>query len=282
MGAVAEAFGVAWDACGAVDEAITWYERAVAADDASASLRAPEQLGNLRARRAWAQVATLDLKDAGAVAAARQAITEALRSLQTLAALSPTVERHSLCGSAWKRLSMLETRVGDPEAANASLTMAIEAYRAAEVLALATRAADLHYPALNRIVLEVARGETSAPKDADLQRVARSLAAKVGQDPDFWSLAGQVELQLYARVARGELARGVDALLQQFEQLHQRVPFARMWSSVADQADFCLGRRSQGAPVAEQKAMQELCERLRSYAGPAATDGRGAAADRPS
>ena len=50
-GAVAEAFGVAYGEVGDLDNAIRWYSRAVSAEDGGVSLRASEQLGNLRARR---------------------------------------------------------------------------------------------------------------------------------------------------------------------------------------------------------------------------------------
>jgi len=51
-GAVAEAFGAAYGEINKFDDAIRWYSRAVAAQDGTASLRASEQLANLRARRA--------------------------------------------------------------------------------------------------------------------------------------------------------------------------------------------------------------------------------------
>ncbi len=52
MGAVAESFGLAWAETKATAEAIEWYRRALAANDGSASIKAAEQLGNLRARLA--------------------------------------------------------------------------------------------------------------------------------------------------------------------------------------------------------------------------------------
>ncbi len=53
-GAVAEAFGYAWNAAGDRGTAIGWYQRAVAAPDGTASFKAMEQLGNLRVREAEA------------------------------------------------------------------------------------------------------------------------------------------------------------------------------------------------------------------------------------
>ncbi len=52
IGAVAEAFGLAYAECGDIDTAIDWYRRAISANDGSASLKAAEQLCNQLARRA--------------------------------------------------------------------------------------------------------------------------------------------------------------------------------------------------------------------------------------
>ena len=56
MGAVAEAFGVAWAAARDIERALHWYRRAVAANDGSASVKANEQLANLGARQAWTRL----------------------------------------------------------------------------------------------------------------------------------------------------------------------------------------------------------------------------------
>ena len=56
LGTVAEAFANAYVAAGNIEKAIAWYERAIAAPDGQASLRAVEQLGNLKVRLAWNSV----------------------------------------------------------------------------------------------------------------------------------------------------------------------------------------------------------------------------------
>ena len=55
-GAVAEAFGAAYFAAGAMEQALHWYQRAVEATDGRASMRAAEQLSNARCRLAWENV----------------------------------------------------------------------------------------------------------------------------------------------------------------------------------------------------------------------------------
>ena len=55
-GAVAEAFGAAYFAAGAMENALRWYQRAVEATDGRASMTAAEQLSNAHCRLAWENV----------------------------------------------------------------------------------------------------------------------------------------------------------------------------------------------------------------------------------
>ena len=52
-GSVAELFGEAFVEAGAVESGMHWYERAVAAPDGKASMKAAEQLANVRGRLGW-------------------------------------------------------------------------------------------------------------------------------------------------------------------------------------------------------------------------------------
>ena len=65
-GAVAELFGHAFVEADDVEAGIAWYERAIAAEDGTASIHAAEQLANGRSRMAWEIVDTaLRLRGAG-------------------------------------------------------------------------------------------------------------------------------------------------------------------------------------------------------------------------
>jgi CHAT domain-containing protein len=272
MGAVAEAFAVAYFEAGDRDAAITWYQRALASNDGSASMKAQEKLGNLRARRGWDWARTSKATDAAAPALvkARDEILAALKALQGLASLQPTVARESLCGSAWKRLALLERQAGDDKGFESSLTMASQAYARAEDLALAQQDPRLFYPALNRMALQfVLQARDPAWKGFVPERTAhirRSLLARVASQPDFESHVGLIEIDLYEALARRQLVPRQAALLDALEHLHDRAPSSGLWSSVADQSELVLSAYQRHATAAERACAQTLSERLRALA----------------
>ena len=153
-GNVAEAFGRAWAEVGFPVPAITWYQRAVAASDGAASMKASEQLGNLRARvalemveKADAQVRRIETKGKRGAAddldaarktrqrfltKARKELDEARSLLEPLADRWPSIERLSLCGSIWKRRAMIERIAGDSKAEDDALARMKVWYERAE------------------------------------------------------------------------------------------------------------------------------------------------------
>lgn len=284
MGAVAEAYGVAWAAARDIDRALHWYRRAVAANDGSASVKANEQLANLGARQAWTRLQ--NAINQGAKPAAVQALTlqsraeivEAVRVLDALVALSPTVERESLLGSTWKRLVRLEG-VAAGGAPSATQALAVEQaighmaahYRRAEALALQTGQSDLFYPALNLVAAELLARATdqrwSGFEPARLQRVRQSLERKRREDPDFWSVVGLPELSVYEALASHTLAQHLPAVLASFDDMHQRAGTPWMWASVADQLAFVVAHL-RGMSATDRQAADELLDVLRSYAAP--------------
>lgn len=276
MGAVAEAFGVAYSEAKAFEPAVAWFARAVAANDGSASMRATEQWLNLRARLA------LDRAQADAGAAAGAELDEVLQQLAMLARLQPTIERHSLCGSAWKRLAMLEARQAQaaPDAAAARQHAAAAArarreaaasYEQAERLAVQGRHPDLFYPALNRMATALA---AHAPGDAAwagfdaevVARVRQSLLERVERDPDFWSMVGAIEVDAFEAVAAGRLGADLEALLVRARDLQQRVAAPRSWASVADTADYALAAWGAAATAGEKAAVERWRATLRGWA----------------
>lgn len=297
VGEVAEAFAVAWDAAGDRAAAIAWYERAVAANDGTASLKATEQLGNLSVRQAWQRVenasrrlhalqAELTGADertrerrAGeteeaqqqlnvAIDQSRQAIQSALAQLEQLANMQPTVERLSLCGSAYKRLAMIEREAADDAQGKLALEEMLAACTKAEALAKATNASNFYYPALNRMAAAIAQGGDD-PRQATLDPQSVALATQQllsinRDDPDFWSVVGLNELRLYETLAQGELRGSLGLLIGAYTDLYTRMPGAQDWSSVIDQLRFVLHGVLRGGDDEERRAAQDLMDSVRS------------------
>ncbi|HWH84014.1 MAG TPA: CHAT domain-containing protein [Burkholderiaceae bacterium] len=261
MGAIAEAFGVAYAGAGAVDQSIEWLQAALDAQDASASFRAAEQLGNQLVRRA------AKLKDA---AAARAGIRAGIARLEKLAAVQSTIERENLLGSAYKRLTMVESDAKRAAEAQAALAASVKHYGAAEAMARKAGADNLHYPAKNGIGAELRAAFLAgrAPVlDADrLKVVSDSLDHAAITRPDFWSVVGQTELQMLAALAQGRLAAAEPALTAALRELKARVPALRMWDSVLNEARFTLEPYLGVASAADKRAAQKLLDELGAMA----------------
>ncbi len=276
MGAVAEAFGFACAECKDASSAISWYRRAMDAEDGSASMKAHEQWGNLMARRGGA---VLNKPQASLAdrAKARKDIQAGLDSLEGLAKLQPTLERHSLCGSAHKRLAQLD----DAAAAGAKngnkprsghWQKAADAYRAAEQRARQMPQSNLFYPLHNRLTLEwlARRDDSTWPgfSATDLQAMQASLKRKNSTDPDFWSMVGQAEFDMLLAVQTGQLALQQSVLRTAFERLRARANAGWAWASVADQADLVLKAYEKlSKDDAEKDAAKILQKLLRGFAG---------------
>ncbi len=261
MGAVAEAFGLAYAEAKDSDKAIEWYRVAVNASDASASFRAAEQLGNELARRGE----KLDDETA-----ARNMIEEGILQLDRLVALRPTLERQSLLGSAYKRLVLIETRAGRDVASLKALKKMVAHYAAAEALARKQQADNLYYPAKNGISAELRLAflHRRAPLLAEdrLSAVRESLAKAAASKPDFWSVAGQTELGLLEAQALGCLASAGPALMDAFRELKARVSATSCWDSVYTEARFTLEPYQAVASAGEQRAAVEMLKCLKALA----------------
>jgi tetratricopeptide (TPR) repeat protein len=268
-GELAEAFGHAWAKAGKYPEAITWYERARVMPDGTASLVAVEQLANLKVRQAWKSVEE-KLEDEAARNQARKEIAEATRLLDNLLAVGPTIERESIYGSAYKRLAMIDGAAGDAVKEARAIKQMNAHYRAAEELALAalkidpTAAVNLFYPAMNRLAADVALGEQAAMDPSRLDAIRKSMASVA---PDFYSVVGQTELNVYASILAGTFAKDAKGLVEEFGEHHGRVMAAKMWGSVYENATFVLGKYRQRADAAEHKALDAMLPALARFAG---------------
>jgi len=273
MGAVAEAFGLAYADARDVDKAIDWYRTAVHADDGSASFKAAEELGNQLARRGESNPDTTE---------GRRDVEEAIARLEKLVEIQPTVEREALLGSAYKRLVMIESRADAPARGARSRSQAtagdrLAALRAmalhygnAERLAREANADNLYYPAKNGISAEIRLAfleRRPAELAVDRMRaVQESLARAASQSPDFWSVVGLIELRVLEAVAAQRLADTSGALIAEFSDLKARVPARAMWDSVHSEARFTLEPYLGIASAAEKRAAAALLAALAEMA----------------
>ena len=270
MGAVAEAFGLAYADARDVDKAIDWYRTAVHADDGSASFKAAEELGNQLARRGESNPDP---------AAGRRDVEEAIARLGKLVEIQPTVEREALLGSAYKRLVMIESRADSSapspsQAAAGDRLVALRAmvlhYGNAERLAREANADNLYYPAKNGISAEIRLAfleRRPAELAVDRMRaVQESLARAASQSPDFWSVVGLIELRVLEAVAAQQLADTSSALIAEFSDLKARVPARGMWDSVHSEARFTLEPYLGIAGAAEKRAAMALLDALAEMA----------------
>jgi hypothetical protein len=263
MGAVAEAFGLACAEARDLDAAIAWYARASACNDGSASMRAAEQAANARVRRAWERALAGAPADR---AVGRAEIGQTLVQIDALLALHPTPDRHSLRGSAWKRLAMLDTLDGRSQ--RRSLAQATSAYRAA--VDAAGDGGGGFRPAINLLSAAVAShaGSTSAlVLDPEVvQQLRASLRRQLDEEPDFWSMVGVIELDLIEALAAGRLAGAAADLRPRLADLHSRVPAPQMWASVADNTRFMLAPWAARQRSAAAAAARALLAQLDGYA----------------
>ena len=252
MGAVAEAFGVAYAAAGAFDPAINWFRKALQSKDSSASIKANEHLGNLLARQGFERLRGKKGKlTEDDFTAARKTAREGRQLLQLLVGLQPTSERWSLVGSACKRLARVEHLAGDSKQEAICLTQMDEAYRSAETLAQKEDSSEWFYPALNRLAGQLRHHRLEpqravAPTAQQIAAVRDSLRAKSEVAPDFWTEAGQIELDSYEVLIQDPDPANLDKLRSRYEDLHRRAPAPKAWRTVADQWDFVVGPSIKG------------------------------------
>ena len=204
-GDVAYAFGAAYFATGAVEDAVRWLQAAVDATDALAPMKAGEQLANAQSRLAWEVVDTAvrhrdQLQPAArqhgsrdrstrssAVPAATKAdarvriknaqqqaarlLKAADQRLQTLHKSQPTMERESLLASMYKRRALVALAAGRVSSVRRDMIGMRDAYRRA--VALGQREGDraLFYPAVNCLAADLALAVTGRGAGGRSRRV---------------------------------------------------------------------------------------------------------------
>jgi tetratricopeptide (TPR) repeat protein len=269
---VADLFAQVHAALGDFDEAIKWYDAAIDVADGDVSLRALEQRTNLQVCRA---LDTLEKAGKGSgssarAAAARKAIRDGVDSLGKLSTFRETAERANLCGSAMKRLALIEAAAGRSSDEVQAIKAMKDYYRRAQELCLQDKLPDLFYPALDYIAAELAlsagtKGWKLGPRSL-LEATRKSLEDKNKDDPDFRSFVGATELDLYEAVGKAALADRLKSIEKSYEDAYMRMRGASGWRSVYDTARFVLGRYRERATTAEKSACKAVLEKLEAYA----------------
>jgi CHAT domain-containing protein len=310
-GSVAELFGTAYTEARDLNNAIRWYKIAKDAPDGRAPMRASEQLANVLVRLAWESVdnshkerdqklaefkgvtrsgraasaktraaakrslAAAEKTFRHSVNSARQSVKEAAALLDKLVAIHPTVERESIYGSTWKRLALIETAAGRPAEERKAIESMKLHYQTAAEIGRQKAAPDIFYPALNYLSAELSLNAGRAGwKGLDLsiiESTRASLDTKNLADPDFWSVVGQTELQLYIALAATKLAGARESLEKGYKDLYKRVSAPWMWSSVHDTAQFVLRKYSERTSEKERQAAEDILAFLRTFAHPEMT-----------
>jgi hypothetical protein len=147
--------------------------------------------------------------------------------------------------------------------------MKLHYQRAAEI-GRQSEASDIFYPALNclsaDLSLNAGRRGWKGLDVSIIQWTGASLDAKNLADPDFWSVIGQTELQLYIALANGKVASAREPLVRGYQDVYRRVSAPWMWSSVYDTAQFVLRKYSTRTSEKERKAAQDILGSLCTFA----------------
>jgi pimeloyl-ACP methyl ester carboxylesterase len=248
LGNVAGGFGEAYGEIGAFEEAVSWYRRAVEAEDASAGLRALEQLGNMKARL-------------GERTGNRRLIEESIELLEHVVATGRNLERLTLLGSAHRRLS----KVAPQAEGTAALLKSLECYQEAEDFARSCNPNGFFYPALNRMSVEVRlacrRGESAREFDPTrVKEINQSIEAASRENPDFWPTVGKIELDVYVALLKRRLSAVVESAQFEIRDTVERATSRKNWDSVFIQMRDTLEawRHAPGLSAAERVAGDKL------------------------
>jgi len=127
------------------------------------------------------------------------------------------------------------------------------------------------YPAQNRLiadlVLNIGKPGWRGLDATDVEEIRRELSLQAQSNPDFWAIAGLIELRMYESLASGSLAGEHESVLREFADLRERVPSQRMWASIFDQLTFVMKWAVPHTKAAEREAADTVVRTLRDYAG---------------
>jgi hypothetical protein len=210
----------------------------------------------------------------------RKSISDAMTLIEKLVAVNTTAERESVYGSAYKRLALLEAAASRPKQKRQAIQSMQHHYQKAvqiaarhtmlEELAQDGDLPDLGYPALNylaaRLALRPGRHRWSEEDEELIEETKKYIKQKATADPDFWSVVGQTELNLYLALAKGTFAKESASFEKQYRNVYKRVTAPWMWSSVYDTLHFVLLAYPSRRLTPESRAAEALLASMAPFA----------------
>jgi len=248
-----EALGRAYGEVGLFEKAESYYTAALKSEKAFVSIRAAEQRANLRVR--WAT--RMDDKRQ-----ARRLITTSVKEIESLNKMfSPTAERMSILGSAFKRLAQISAGKQRIDA----LSKMQSAYDTACMIKLG------QYPFVNRLLAKIVKLWLAAPKgkqprwdaalkdEVDQAQTLAHLERLAGND--FWSAIGVPDAKLAEQICVGEMdASAMEEIEKEYAEAWKRFGSKRELGSVIEHLEFLIQVLG-GAPNRSRRAA--VCESLR-------------------
>jgi hypothetical protein len=202
---------------------------------------------------------------------ARELIRDSFDLLKKLTVVKSTLERESLVGSAYKRLALVYAATGTRRQVDSALRQMKRAYDRAQKVGKDSGDTALYYPASNCLIADVALhagGRWTGFDRKILATVERTLKAKSGDNADFWSIVGDLELRQYKALVKKKLWHERRPLERAYQDLHKRVAARRRWGSVYDTGCLVLRNYAERATGREREAANGLLELLRTFAHP--------------
>ncbi|MFS8980779.1 CHAT domain-containing protein [Cupriavidus necator] len=185
--------------------------------------------------------------------AAIRDLDDAILLLTSLETIHKSQEVHNLLGSAYKRKYMVQRAwhgddyVTDTTLQDDSLEQMQCAFGAGERLGRIGDGSGCDYAALNLVAARLVA--TSERDDGTLSAdeirtltggIRRSLVERRQSAPDFWGVAGMIELRIYEGLADGSLPSALDDIVGELQELYRRVPSRLSWASIRDHYHFFL------------------------------------------
>lgn len=254
-GDVCAAIGSVYRELDRFDEALDWYRKAAACEDATLSVKIYEQFANTLVRRAAA--VACDARTKKLFKDAEKSIQEALDILSKIDDLSfdihkntrkTTFERECLRGYSYKRLALIY-RLKDEgyKTISKALDSMQEHYRNADHIYLAENSDHNYYPYTNCLVAKVLRNlmqgkfiGLTAEEVKALEKIQSDHFKKDQAEPGFWSLISDIESELLTRIADNTLADYADGLANRYLAAKKRGASPRELRSVRENLDFLI------------------------------------------